>query len=94
MNKLIIILLISSLLSNDFHYDCGTVHQDNRNFERIEYLYPEYIDSEHFRVHFTSEPADSFYWNDSWMTHQSNITYATTLLNQAEYAYEVYENHG
>jgi hypothetical protein len=96
MKQLNIILCISFLLSNYHENDswCGTINQQHRDFERMEYAYPEYIDSEHFRVHFTSEAADSFYWNDSWMTHQSNIVYATTLLNQAEYAYLVYENDG
>ena len=96
MKKLIIILCISFLLSDSHGHDfsCGTINYQNRNFDRMEYAYPEYIDSEHFRVHFTSEAADSFFWNDSWMTHQSNIVYATTLLNQAEYAYLVYENNG
>ena len=28
------------------------------------------------------------------MTHESNATYATTVLNQAEYAYTIYENDG
>ena len=96
MKKLIIILCISFLLADSHGHDfkCGTINHQNRNFERMEYTYPEYIDSEHFRVHFTSEAADSFFWNDSWMTHQSNITYATTLINQAEYAYSIYENNG
>ena len=90
------ILIFSSLLisNENNHHWCSLNHSNTRNFERMEYTFPESIDSEHFRVHFTSQPADSFFWNESWQTHQSNINYATTLINELEYAYSIYENTG
>ena len=96
MKKIIIILCLSFILCDhdEHNFLCGTANQEYRNFERMEYTYPEYIDSEHFRIHFTSAAVDSFFWNDAWMTHESNIVYVTTLLNQAEYAYSVYQNNG
>ncbi len=82
------ILIFSSLLisNENNHHWYSLNHSNTRNFERMEYTFPESIDSEHFRVHFTSQPADSFFWNESWQTHQSNINYATTLINELEYA--------
>ena len=96
MIKFIIILLMTNVFANHNSHEnwCGTINQHQRNFERFEYIYPQFIDSEHFRVHFTTEPADSFYWNDMWMTHQSTIEYATTLLEQSEFAYSIYKNGG
>ena len=95
MKKIILILIISFVF---FEYGfgsfwCGTMNH-NRNFERFEYASPQFIESAHFRVHFTAESADSTFWNDSWMTHQSNYQYAQTVLEQLEYAYAIYENHG
>ena len=87
-----ILYMLSFLFAN--HDWCGTPHQDQRDFDRIEYMYPQFIESSHFRVHFTLEDADSSYWNDQWMTHQSTIEYATTVLEQAEFAYSIYENSG
>mgnify|MGYP003322433396 CR=1 FL=1 len=73
---------------------CGTNSVHNRDFERFEYTFPQFIDSTHYRVHFTTEPADSFYWNDTWMTHESTIEYAMTVLEQAEFTYSVFEDDG
>ena len=66
MKKIIFKFLISIwsiVFSNtDFSYPwCGTTQLQERDFERFEYLYPQFIDSTHYRVHFTTEPADSFY---------------------------------
>ena len=99
MKKITFILLIfiSSFIfpdSNLSHSWCGSTIQHERDFERFEYSFPQFIDSTHYRVHFTVEPIDSFYWNDSWMTHQSTLEYATTVLEQAEFTYSVYENNG
>ena len=68
--------------------------QQERDFERFEYISAQFIDSTHYRVHFTTEPADSFYWNNTWMTHKSTIQYATTVLEQAEFTYSVFEDDG
>ena len=93
MKKITIILFLSSFFaSHDFV--CGTINQGQRDFQRIEYAYPQFIEGDHFRVHFTTEASDSMYWNDSWMTHQSNIVYATTVLEQSEFAYSSYQNNG
>ena len=93
MKKILFIVIIfyNFIFSSDW---CGTAHQNVRDFERFEYTFPQFIDSTHYRVHFTVEPADSFYWNNSWMTHQSTIDYATTLLEQAEFSYLMYEEAG
>ena len=61
-----------------------------RDFERFQFTFPQFIDSTHIRVHFTTEAVDSIFFNDVWFTHQSNLMYATTVLEQAEYAYSVY----
>ena len=88
----VFMLLMNFGFSENFW--CGTPDLNNRDFGRIEYTYPEFFDSLHYRVHFTLEPADSFYWNNMWMTHQSTTDYAQTVLEQAEYAYAQYENDG
>ena len=93
MKKIKIILFISTLFANH-DFICGTINQDQRDFQRMEYTYPQFIEGDHFRVHFTTETSDSMYWNDSWMTHQSNIVYATTVLEQSEFAYSTYESNG
>ena len=54
--NLILILFLSLVFADDDW--CGTVHQYERDFDRIEYIYPQFIDSTHFRVHFTLEAAD------------------------------------
>ena len=92
MTYLLLILSLSFAFADDDW--CGTVHQYERDFERIEYIYPQFIESTHFRVHFTLEAADSLYWNDQWMTHQSTDAYAVTVLEQAEFTYSIYENNG
>ena len=99
MKKIIFIFLTtiwSIVFSNtDFsHSWCGTTQLQERDFERFEYLYPQFIDSTHYRVHFTTEPADSFYWNNTWMTHESTIEYVTTVLEQAEFTYSIFEDDG
>ena len=63
MKKIIFIFLITiwSIVfpnPNLSHSWCGTTQLQERDFERFEYLYPQFIDSTHFRVHFTTEPAD------------------------------------
>ena len=99
MKKIIFIFLTTTwaiVFSNtDFsHTWCGITQLQERDFDRFEYLYPQSIDSTHYRVHFTTEPADSFYWNNTWMTHESTIEYAITVLEQAEFAYSVFEDDG
>ena len=95
MRYIYLLLILSAIFANYDSHDswCGTIHQGQRDFERFEYMYPQFIESDHFRVHFTTEASDSLYWNDTWMTHQSTIVYATTVLEQSEFAYSVYENN-
>ena len=95
MRYIYLLLILSTIFANYDSHDswCGTIHQGQRDFERFEYMYPQFIDGDHFRVHFTTEASDSLYWNDTWMTHQSTIVYATTVLEQSEFAYSVYENN-
>ena len=99
MKKIVFIFLttICSIIfsnTNVSHSWCGITELQERDFDRFEYLYPQYMDSTHYRVHFTTEPADSFFWNNAWMTHESTIEYAITVLEQAEFTYSVFENDG
>ena len=91
--KKIIFILILSFAFGDSPW-CGTVNHEHRNFERIEYTFPQIMDSTHFRVHFTLDAVDSTFWNDSWMTHQSTNEYATTVLEQLEFTYSIYQELG
>ena len=87
------IVVIQFLYAEDIVDSCIT-DSINRNFDRFQYTYPQFIDGPHVRVHFTTEAVDSFFFNNTWFTHQSNLVYATTVLDQVEYSYSVYEDEG
>jgi len=79
------------IFTEDTTHSC-IINFNNRDFERFQFTYPQFIDGPHIRVHFTTEAVDSIFFNNNWFTHQSNLVYATTVLEEAEYAYSVYEN--
>ncbi len=92
--KIILFLIVIQFIFAEDITDSCIIDSNNRNFDRFQYTYPQFIDGPHIRVHFTTEAVDSFFFNNSWFTHQSNLVYATTVLDQVEYSYSVYEDEG
>ena len=66
---------------------------DSKTF-RNSFTFPESIESENFKVHFTTSDADSQFVNNQWMSLQSNLGYAESILSHAESALTKYLDQG
>jgi len=66
---------------------------DSKTF-RNSFTFPESIESENFKVHFTTSDADSQLVNNQWMSLQSNLGYAESILSHAESALTKYLDQG
>ncbi len=67
---------------------------NSRDYLRNDFTYPEQIESEHFVIHFTVSDVDSQLVNGQWFNLQSNFNYAQSIIDLAEYAYEIYMSNG
>tara|TARA_Y100001970_G_scaffold293920_1_gene444629 strand:- start:11807 stop:13327 length:1521 start_codon:yes stop_codon:yes gene_type:complete len=66
----------------------------DRDISRNDYTYPESIESEHFKIHFTISDVDSQFVNNQWMSLQSNLTYAQSIIDLLEFSMEKYMHDG
>ena len=87
-----IFILISMLYSN-VHTSC-IVPNSNRDINRQVYLFPETIESEHFKIHFTVYDQDFQNVNGQNYSLESNFGYAQSLIDLAEYSLEKYIGDG
>ena len=78
-------ILYSNLFSNS-----SCIISDSRDIIRNSYTFPEQIQSEHFVIHFTVSDVDSQLVNSQWMSLQSNFTFAQSIIDLAEVAYDKY----
>ena len=94
MNKIATILLC---FCASFIYPEDTsciVDFNNREISRNIYTYPESIESEHFKIHFTVSDADSQLVNNQLMSLQSNFGYAQSIIDLLEFAMSKYMQDG
>ena len=88
----VIVIFISMLYSN-VHTSC-IVPNSNRDINRQVYLFPETIESEHFKIHFTVYDQDFQNVNGQNYSLESNFGYAQSLIDLAEYSLEKYISDG
>ena len=79
------IILFSSLFSMS-----SCIVENSRDIVRNNYTFPEQIQSEHFVIHFTVSDVDSQLVNGQWMSLESNFTFAQSIIDLAEVAYDKY----
>jgi len=60
------------------------VEPGSRDINRTVYTYPEYIESENFKIHFTTSDVDLQFVNGQWFNLQSSVSYAQSIINHAE----------
>ncbi|MBE27788.1 MAG: hypothetical protein CMB06_01570, partial [Euryarchaeota archaeon] len=91
-NILIFILLVQLLLPISHSDSC--VAGFDRDIERNQFTFPEFVQGENFIVHFTSSDVDSQFVNGQWLNLQCNEGYAQSVLEHAESALSVFLEDG
>jgi len=66
----------------------------NRDIYRNIFTYPESIESENFKIHFTTSTVDSQLVNNQMMSLQSNFGYAQSIIELLEYSLDKYLDDG
>ena len=66
----------------------------DRDIYRNNYTYPESIESEHFKIHFTVSDIDSQFVNNQWMSLESNFSYAQSIIDLLEFSMDKYMHDG
>lgn len=92
MKYLIIILSCTFLFSEDEIYQ-SCIAEQNR-VHRIEFLFPEIIESEHFIIHFTQSELDTQLTNGVWDSPKVSTSYAQSISDLLEPTLETYLNQG
>ncbi len=92
MKYLIIILSFSILFTNEILDNLCIV--DINRVHRIEFLFPEIIESEHFIIHFTQSELDTQLINGVWDSPNVSISYAQSISDLLEPTLETYLNQG
>jgi len=67
---------------------------NRRDIYRNIYTFPESIESENFKIHFTTSTVDSQLVNNQMMSLQSNFGYAQSIIDLLEYSLEKYLDDG
>ncbi len=94
MYKILVILLflcMNLIYSNN--HSC-IVDINSRDIYRNIYTFPESIESENFKIHFTTSIVDSQLVNNQMMSLQSNFGYAQSIIDLLEYSLEKYLDDG
>ena len=82
------------VLSNSLFSMASCIVENNRDIVRNNYTFPEQIQSEHFVIHFTVSDADSQSVNGQMISLQSNFSFAQSIIDLAEIAYDKYMQKG
>jgi hypothetical protein len=91
MKNYILLFTIQCILANPLT-NCVKDSQD-RTY-RFQFTYPETIQTEHFKIHYTTATADSQFINGNWLNLQCNNSYAESVINLAEYSLDIFMNKG
>ena len=83
-----------TILSNSLFSMASCIVENNRDIVRNNYTFPEQIQSEHFVIHFTVSDADSQFVNGQMISLQSNFSFAQSIIDLAEIAYDKYMQKG
>ena len=93
LRSLIIATFVSTLLPDAREHLC-IIDPGTREINRTEYTYPESIESENFKIHFTTSDTDSQFVNGQWFNLQSSQSYAQSIIDHAEAALSAYMEQG
>jgi hypothetical protein len=92
MKYLIVIFSFSILFANEI-LDNLCIADINR-VHRIEYLFPEEIESEHFIIHYTESELDTQLTNGVWMSPNVSTNYAQSISDLLEPTFETFLSKG
>lgn len=91
ISSIIIFIFINFIYSE---YVPCIVDSNARDIYRNVYTYPESIESEHFKIHFTVSDVDSQFVNNQWMSLESNFGYAQSIIDLLEISMTKYIEDG
>ena len=92
LNILNFILFMQLLLPISHSDSC--IAGFNRDIERNQFTFPEFVQGENFIVHYTSSDVDSQFVNGQWLNLQCNEGYAQSVLEHAESALSIFLENG
>ena len=92
LNILNFILFMQLLLPISHSDSC--IAGFDRDIERNQFTFPEFVQGENFIVHYTSSDVDSQFVNGQWLNLQCNEGYAQSVLEHAESALSIFLENG
>ena len=93
-NSNFLILMFFMQFLFPFNHGESCIAGFDRDIERNQFTFPEFVQSENFIVHFTSSDVDSQFVNGQWLNLQCNEGYALSVLNHAESALSEFLDDG
>jgi len=93
MSKAIIVFAILSLTYSQDISRLSCIQELNR-VERVNYIYPEVLESNHFILHYTVSEQDSQLVNGNWSCPNVSHSYAQSISDLLEFTLQIYLSQG